>query len=179
MKFIVETKGFTLIETLVAINLSFIGLTFVVSFYLFVLKFTQTISEHNTNLFIYQNFFFELEKCIECSDAFRIESHPQYALLSTTNSDTLIIYKDSLILNGILKLSDIDGCIASIFNYNIDSPIQLSGNNSSYESHHFTASSKEIRSIHFQIKTTQQFFSYEIFVRAFSANRFIDLVKEE
>ncbi len=179
MNIFFDRKGFTLIETLVAINLSFIGITMIVSLYLFVVRFTRTISDQNTNQYLYQNFFFDLEKCLGSSDNYNIENHLQYLILCTDKSDTLLIYKDSLILNGILKISEFDEKSVKIYKLSDNHPLLIADEDYFLEMPESIIKSREIMSIRFEIKTSKQNFNYEIFTRPFSVNRFANLIKEE
>lgn len=178
MKLISNIKGFTLVETLVAINLSFIGITFIVSFYLFVFRFTQTISENYTHKYIYQNLFYNLENSLRKSDNYKVDFSTDHIILSTENSDTLLIYKDSLSLNNILVIPALENLAIHIHLFNGEELSITPGGLLDFQNNETVINSMDIKSLKFEIEKAERLFHFEIFTQAIPVKRFINIIKD-
>lgn len=89
-------KGFTILEVLVAINLSFLALTFTVSFFLFTYRLTSSIQrkiEINNDV---NNILFRLEEKLNRADDFVFELTENELLLVIDNKDSVWV-TDSLV----------------------------------------------------------------------------------
>lgn len=114
MKVLNDNKGFTLIETLVSINLSFIAISLIFSFYLFAQKFSESLSRNYTDKYIQMSFFHNLERTLNNSDEYFIKFLEDRIIINTSNDDSIYILQDSISLNGILEISKIERIDISI-----------------------------------------------------------------
>lgn len=114
MRVLKDNKGFTLIETLVSINLSFIAISLIFSFYLFAQKFSESLSRNYTDKYIQMSFFYNLEKTLSNSYEYFIKFTGNKIIINTSNDDSIYISQDSISLNGIYKISKIERIDISI-----------------------------------------------------------------
>ncbi|MBE0539517.1 MAG: type II secretion system protein [Ignavibacterium sp.] len=114
MKVLKNNKGFTLIETLVSINLSFIGISLIFSFYVFTQKFSESLSRIYTDKYIQMSFIHNLEKTLNNSDKYFIIIFDDRIIINTSNYDSIFISQDSISLNGILEITNIENINFSI-----------------------------------------------------------------
>jgi|GEM_PF-5262569 len=104
MKVIKNKHGFTLIEILVAINISAISISLIISFYLFTVKFLNESLFKYENNWRYQNFFYLLGRTLRKSTTYNFRVDNGSLLLSTSNQDSLFINSSSISLNYIYEL---------------------------------------------------------------------------
>lgn len=102
-----KNNGFTLIETLVSINLAFIAISLVFSFYLFVKSFYESFSSNYIEKYSTTNFFYQLEKTLNNSDEYYIQFLDEKVIIHTNENDSIIITADSISLNGVIYLTDL------------------------------------------------------------------------
>jgi hypothetical protein len=114
MKLVKENKGFTLIETLVSINLSFIAISLIFSFYLFAQKFSESLYQNYTDKYIQMSFFHNLERTLNNSDEYFIKFLEDRIIIYTSYDDSIYISLDSISLNGIFEISKIERINISI-----------------------------------------------------------------
>jgi len=107
-KLINSEDGFTLIEILVSMNLSFILITLLVTMYLFTSKFTsQTIKRITNKVEIttsLSGFFKELER----ADCFYFEQRDSSTVLVINNQDTIYFRKDNITSSQLFGLDRIE-----------------------------------------------------------------------
>ena len=108
MKVLKSNKGFTLIETLVSINLSFIAISLIFSFYLFAQQFSESISRNYTDKYIQMSFFYNLERTLSQSEEYFIKILEDNIIINTSHDDSIFISQDSISLNGIFEISKIE-----------------------------------------------------------------------
>lgn len=154
-------------ETLVSINLSFIAISFIFSFYLFAQKFSESLSRNYTDKYIQLNFFQNLERTLSNSDEYFINILNDRIIINTSNDDSIYISQDSISLNGIFEISKLERIDISISTdieqdvliWNggvLTDPTALLNENNIFES-------ISIHSILFEIERNKKIYSRQIF----------------
>ncbi|MFZ1288476.1 MAG: hypothetical protein WAR79_00175 [Melioribacteraceae bacterium] len=123
-------NGFTIIEIIVGINISFILLTVLITFFLFASKFVSSTTKNlderqNTN-----EFFLKFESTLNRADHFYFEKIDDSYLCVVDDYDTIIINQDSCSLRKLFSIKNIndynivfnmqDGIIIKIKNGKVD-----------------------------------------------------------
>lgn len=108
MKSLNKNNGFTLIETLVSINLSVIAISLIFSFYLFAKKFSESLSRNYMDKYVQISFFNNLEKTLNNSDEYFIKFTEDRISIITSNEDSIFISKNAISINGISELTKLD-----------------------------------------------------------------------
>ena len=179
MKLLNKNSGFTLIETLVAINLSFIAISLIFSFYLFAQKFSESLSRNYTDKYIQLSFFNNLEKWLNNSDGYILRLIDDRLIINTSNEDSILISPTSISINEIFELSNIDSISISI-STDIESYLVKWENgtltNSNFENQ--TLESNKILSILFEIKRNSKKYSFEFFTSSFPTIHFKNISKQ-
>lgn len=98
MNLIKKIDGFTLVETLVAINLSFLSLTFVMSVYLFSQKFISSYMKKLDEKYNIQIFLDHLDKTLSSTDSFQIKLNEKTTSFFLNDKELLQIEKSRIIL---------------------------------------------------------------------------------
>ena len=178
-----KNKGFTLIETLVAINLSFIALTVIISFFLFAKNFSESLSRNYINKYLQISFFNNVENALRNSDNYFINIGDNKTIIKTNNEDSIYFAQDSIALNTIFFISKIEKTEISITT-DTDADIvirngELVTNPTSLLNENKILESNRIHSISFQIIKNKMKYSYQIFSPAVSVTHFKNLFKEE
>jgi type II secretory pathway component PulJ len=161
-----NNNGFTLIETLVSINLSFVAISLIFSFYLFAQKFSESISRNYTDKYIQMSFFYNLERTLSKSDEYFIKFIGNKIIINTSNGDSIYISNDSISLNGIFEISklekidisisaDTEQDVLSWSDGVLEDPNALLNENNILESN-------SIHSILFKIERNKKILSYQI-----------------
>jgi len=106
MKFIKEENGFTLVELLVVINLSFLVLSFVVSFYLLMNKYfvgtTKKFEEKHTTY----DFLYKLEELTNKTEHYSMEIQ-ENVVRFIINQDTVVFSNDKMTSNRFMSFDKI------------------------------------------------------------------------
>ena len=166
MKILNKNNGFTLIETLVAINLSFIAISLIFSFYLFAQKFSESLSRNYTDKYIQMSFFYNLENTLSNSDEYFIKFIGNKIIINTSNDDSIFISQDSISLNGIFEISKLEKINISISTDTEQDVLSWSDGvledpNALLKEDNFIKSSS-IHSIIFEIERNKKSLSYQI-----------------
>lgn len=173
MKLLNKNSGFTLIETLVAINLSFIAISLIFSFYLFAQKFSESLSRNYTDKYIQISFFNNLEKTLNNSDGYILRLIDDRLIINTSNEDSILILPTSISINEIFELSNIDSISISI-STDIESYLVKWENgtltNSNFENQ--TLKSNKIYSILFKINRSSKKYSFLLITMPNSITQF-------
>lgn len=178
MKLISENKGFTLIETLVSINISFTAITLILTFYLFALKFSESVSRNYTDKYIQISFFNNLERTLRKSDEYSINIFNGKIIVHTSNADSIYISQDSISLNGLFSISDIKNLGISI-STDTNEEIIVKNWEVISDPTSILASINSINSILFEIEKNKKNYSYQIFSLRTSVSKFKDIEKEK
>lgn len=179
MKSLKQNKGFTLIETLVAINLMFISVTFIFSFFLFIQKFTGTLSGNFTDKYIMQSLFSKIDLTLRKSDQFIVSFNNNMIYIITDSEDSVIITKESISLTNYNTVTASDNIISKFNLFSNDRIIFENGTiieNTANITENAIHSSV-IRSIEIGVEINGKKNVYEIITPAFSVKRFINLEK--
>jgi len=182
MKVLKNNKGFTLIETLVSINLSFIAISLIFSFYLFSQKFSESLSRNYLDKYIQISFFNNLERTLCNSDYYVIRFVDDWIILNTNSNDSIFISKDSISLNNLFFISNIENLGISIstntekevLNWNggvLEDPESLLNKDNILESN-------SIHSILFKFKRNKKFYFYHYFSSNTSISNLKNLLKD-
>lgn len=182
MKVLKNNRGFTLIETLVSINLSFIAISLIFSFYLFAQKFSESLSRNYTDKYIQMSFFYNLEKTLSNSDEYIIKFIGNKIIINTSTDDSIYISKDSISLNGIFEISKIERIDISISTDTeqdvlswsdgvLEDPASLLNENNILESN-------SIHFILFEFERNKKIYTYQIFSPATSISHFTSISRE-
>jgi hypothetical protein len=175
MKFINQEKGFTLIETLVVINLSFFVITMIVSFYLLTNKYfvgtTRTFEEKHAAF----DFLFKLEEMLNKSDHYSLAMKENTVQL-INNGDTTLFSGDKIAghrmsnVEGITKyefrIKFLSGRILTVDNVNIGKTFNPGANK--------VFISDSIESLEFMIEKGKMY-NCNIYNKSIPANRFRNL----
>lgn len=103
-------NGFTIIEVIVAINLSFLVMTFIVSFFLFTFRLTSSIQKKIEMNHDFNNILFRLEERLRRADEFYLHPSEGNLLLiidkrdSITFSDSLLNFSNIFVIDSFEKL---------------------------------------------------------------------------
>lgn len=181
MKVLKKNNGFTLIETLVSINISFIAISLIISFYLFTQKFSESLSKNYTNKYIEISFFNNLERALRKSDEYFINILDDKIIIKTSNDDSIYIAQDSISLNSLFSISNIENLDISI-STDIDNKIlikncEIISDLTSLLVSKNSIKSNLINSIFFEIKNKKGSFSFKIYNLNISANHFKNIKK--
>ncbi|MBN2571425.1 MAG: hypothetical protein JXA68_04800 [Ignavibacteriales bacterium] len=103
-----KISGFTLIETIVGINLSFLLLTSLISFYLFISKYVASTTRNFEDKQIINEFFVRLNDALKKSDEFFYVNEHGSNFLLFNQHDTITFNKESLDIKKIYKINKID-----------------------------------------------------------------------
>lgn len=176
MNLVKNNKGFTLIETLVAINLSFLAITFIFSFYLFTKKFTETLSKNYTEKYLIQSFFSSVDKALKKPDYFEVTMQNGNLQIISNQNASFNLFKDSISLNNILSLSSLDRAGVTIFLFDnreliIEPGTEIENGEFMYEGT-FPIKSYSIKSIRFEIEKRAKKYSYEFYLPDIAIKRF-------
>lgn len=176
MNVLKENRGFTLIETLVSINISLIAISLIFSFYLFAQKFSGSLSRNYTDKYAQMNFFNKLEKILENNDEYFVEIFNNKLLIITSNEDSICFTKDLISLNRIFEITKLDSInisIATETNEEITiNNCEIHSGLSSSSIIDNTIKSSPINSISFEILYENSKYDYKIFNYPNSINRF-------
>ena len=177
MKILKGNNGFTIIETLVAINLMFIAITFIFSFFLFAQKFTGTLSRNYTDKYIIQSLFSKIDFTLRKSDQFTVSFNNGFIHIVTNNGDSIIISKESINLSNYISVPVQENIIVRLDMFSNDRVIfengiiadmltSLGGN---------VINSIKIRSIDIKLDINGRRYQYEVITPAFSVKSFTNL----
>lgn len=174
MKILYDNKGFTLVETLVAINLVLIAVTFIFSFYLFFQKFTGSLSKNYEEKYIIQSLFSKIDLTLRKSDFYTVSWNDNNILIVTENGDSVIITNESISLSNYITVQGSENITLEV--------ILFSNDRVKFESGALTEKplcidessiiSYKIRSIDVRVKLNGKEYAYEIITPAFSNKRF-------
>lgn len=179
MKSLKQDKGFTVIETLVAVNLMFISVTFIFSFSLFIQKFTGTLSGNFTDKYIMQSLFSKIDLTLRKSDQFIVSLNNDMIFIITDSEDSVIISKESISLTNYNTVSALDD-ITCQFNLFSNDRIVFENGTIIEKAANITENaiqSSEIKSIEIRVEINGKKNTYEIITPAFSVKRFTNLEK--
>lgn len=177
---IIDNKGFTLIETLVAINISLITISFIFSFYFFILKFSDLFANNYTDKYIQMSFFYNLNKTLKNCDECIVKLENEKFLFDM-DDDTLFITKDSISLSNVFYISKIESTDIIINTINEEKILirncELRSNASILPNNKIEITSQNITSIIFKIERKGKSFNYQIFLPNTSIKRFKNIKK--
>lgn len=181
MKHFKSNNGFTLIETLVAINLSFIAIGFIFSFYLFAQRFTETLSRNFTDKYLIQNFFYETDRMLKSADYFEIINNNGNINIVTDEQDSIFISVTSLSLKNILIIAELEKPVITIKLFSGKEPILQPGamenNVSQISGTDFPLQSSKIKCILFELIKKDKKYSFVYFAPAYAINRFNNIIE--
>lgn len=183
MKLLRQNNGFTLIETLVAINLSFIAIGFIFSFYLFAQRFTETLSRNFTDKYLIQNFFNKTIGMLKGADYFEIINNNGAISIVTDGLDSILISANSMSLKNILNITELEKPVITLKLFSdkelILQPEITQNNLSRINGSDYPLQSSKIKCIRFEITKKDKMYSYEYFTPAYAINRFINIIKKK
>ncbi len=177
MKILKENNGFTIIETLVAINLMFITITFIFSFFVFAQNFTGTLSRNYTDKYIIQSLFSKIDLTLRKSDQFTVSFNNKFIHIVTNDVDSIIISKESINLSNYISVPVHENITVRLDMFSNDQVMfengvitdmqtSLGGN---------VLNSIKIRSIDIKLDINGRRYQYEVITPAFSVKRFKNL----
>ncbi|MFC2094556.1 hypothetical protein ACFLSH_02895 [Bacteroidota bacterium] len=137
-----KIDGFTLVETLVAINLSFLALTFMMSAYLFSQKFISSYIKKLDEKYNIQIFLDHLDRTLNSSDSFQIKLNDRTTTFLINDNELLLIQESGITL---LNYDEIHGIEYSELQIKMDENESLS-----------VINGKPIKSLKFNIEGIKQ-----------------------
>ncbi|MGD8782531.1 MAG: type II secretion system protein [Ignavibacteria bacterium] len=108
MKKLSNDNGFTIIEILVAINLSFVIIGLLFTFYLFTIKFVSTNNKKVEEKHFVNNVLFKVNETLKKSETFEFIFIDEHKYFTTNKNDTIIFFKDSIDVNKVYSLNELD-----------------------------------------------------------------------
>lgn len=171
-----KNNGFTLIETLVTINLSFITISLIFSFYLFAQKFSESLSQNYLEKYIQTSFLNALEKTLNNGDGYILRFVDDSIIINTNEEDSILISPNSISINRIFEITNLDSISISI-STDIESYLVKWENgtltNSNFENQ--TLESNKILSILFEIVVNKKYYSFNHSPISNSTTHFINI----
>lgn len=107
LKKIRNEEGFTLLEVVIAVNLSLIVIGIVFSFILFIGKFTHSLDRKLDRKSTVYAFLYGLEKKLDNSEEFRFEIYNNNLNLVVNNKEIIYFGKSEISSNSEILLSDL------------------------------------------------------------------------
>lgn len=108
MNLIKKIDGFTLVETLVAINLSFLSITFMMSAYLFSQKFISSYMKKLDEKYNIQIFLDHLDKTLSSNDYFQINLNEKTTSFFLNDKELLKIEESRITLSNFGEIHGIE-----------------------------------------------------------------------
>ncbi len=171
-----KNNGFTLLETLVSINLAFIAISLVFSFYLFAKSFYESFSSNYIEKYSTTNFFYQLEKKLNNPDEYYIQFLDEKVIIYTIENDSIIITANSISLNGVINITNLENVkLRSSTDIEEEHFAWISGVLSSGNSRSTELQSQKIQSLFFEIERKKKKYSYSIYSPTNSIRRFTNL----
>jgi hypothetical protein len=182
MKVIKEHRnGFTLMELLVGINISFIVITLMVSVYLFLFKFMLSTSrnvEAKINITSgMERLVSELYKC----ESFELRFDDEFISVVTENNRQIIFKPDSIILNEICLITGIDDYEMNVRMVNGDSKYIVDGKIADrrvFANDMNALLSHDIRRLNLEVSYKDHVYRAEYFTPQISTNRFTNIYRQ-
>jgi hypothetical protein len=172
MRLLRKNNGFTLIETLVAINLSFIAVGFIFSFYLFAQRFTDTLSRNFIDKYLIQNIFNKTVRMLKGADYFEIINNNGAISIVTDGQDFILISANSMSLKNILNITELEKPILTIKLFSgkelVLQPGDIENNVSQIGGTDFPLQSSKIKCLLFEIIKKDKKYSFEYFTPAYA-----------
>lgn len=183
MRLLRQNNGFTLIETLVAINLSFIAIGFIFSFYLFAQRFTETLSRNFTDKYLIQNFFNKTVSIIKNANYYEITEVNNAIIIITEGTDSIFISATSMSLKNILIIDDLEKAAITVQLFSdkelILQPEITQNNLSQINGSDYPLQSSKIKCIGIEIIKKDKKYSYEYFTPSYAINRFNNIIEKK
>ena len=114
MKFIKEQKGFTLIELMITINLSFLVLAFIVSFYLMISKIFFSTTKRAEEKHVTNDFFYKLNEMLNKAEWYSFQVSDSSSQI-ICDRDTVDFYQGKISGSSIMYLDNIENYETNIF----------------------------------------------------------------
>lgn len=108
MKIIKNQDGFTLIEILVAIFLTVLATSFIVSFYLFATKFIKSTSTNLDEKQKINRFVFDVSEMLQKSSGFEVNIKGDVAMISLNNQKNITFSKGNISIDNYYSLNDVN-----------------------------------------------------------------------
>lgn len=165
-KKIKRCDGFTLIEVLVAINLAFIGVTMVVSFYLFMSKFLFSVTKKvDTNQMVFESFY-RMDQILKMNEEYKIISKPDSVFFKVNDVYKIVCTRNFLGIRDLYSMEEIDTLkiLVTVTDGSVFDFMNFSGNNG--------ISSKDIESLVFEIVKNETAYRWRYYSPSISVNRF-------
>lgn len=107
MKYLSKDEGFTLMEIIVGINLGFVLLTVIVSFFLFSTKFIATTTKDLDSRQNVNDYLFRLGSMLRKSDNFYIQQRDSSTIFVVNDKDTISVRSNNFSLINLYNIPDI------------------------------------------------------------------------
>lgn len=179
MKQISNSSGFTLMEILVALNISSISILLVVSFLLFALKYLNTIKKKYEKSYDYNSFYFSLNKTLRNVSSIDFAVSGTTSCIITAERDTITFDQNEIVLKRLFKLNNLEHIAVEIKGGDKTLAIYKDGDVTidgvKYTNHLSTFKFDKII-----ITTTKDSsnYTFKYMVPAISGNKFIDIKNE-
>lgn len=102
-----QSEGFTLLEVLVAINISAIIIALIITFYLFTAKFLNRSLNANEQKWNYTHFFYLLNRTLRNSNTLSMATNRKGLYLITSKKDSILFLPEFIGLNDLYKIDSI------------------------------------------------------------------------
>lgn len=109
MNIIKSENGFTLIEVLVGINVAFLALALISSFYLFNVKFVSGITKKVETDIELKSAFYRLQELFSKSEIFWVEDNNKYVSIIYDKKDTVVFAGDCIIIKNLYEINKLNG----------------------------------------------------------------------
>ena len=168
--------GFTIIELLVVINISFIAITFIIGFYLFVTKFAGNLkSNEESECEIYNNIFM-IEQVLNSSTDFTISSSDSGYKIVTEDSLAITISNNKIGTNRGLIIDGLKYINASVKLSDGTTKVFTPRENIVYDN--YTLAKNEIRQLEIDFSTVKNDYSIIYLTLQVSVDQFKNITYE-
>lgn len=103
-----KEEGFTLIEILVGINVAFLALALISSFYLFNVKFVSAVTKKVDADIELKTAFYRLQELFSKSEIFWIENNGKYVSIIYDKKDTVFFMENSIRIKNLYEIKKLD-----------------------------------------------------------------------
>lgn len=179
MKYLFKNNGFTLIEILVGINIGFLLITVIVTFFLFSTKFVATTTKNLEQRQNINDSLFRLGNTLRKAEHFYIQPNDSFTLCVINDRDTISLSRNSLSLMNLYK---IDGIAKYNVVLNLISGEQVTISDGILEANFIGKQnsiilSSEIDDMLIEFKLKEQLYDFRYITPNTSANRFRNISK--
>ena len=180
MNRIKKYEGFTVIELIVGINLSFLLITLAISFYLFAYKFIFTTTKRFDQKQNINSFFYYTDKVQNEAETFSLGINDDEIILVSNKSDSIVFCISEIILNGMYEIESPETYSVTC-NFIDDDRLIINDSGILYSPYYkelyLDNLSKYLMDLSIQVTKNNHVYSLIFFNSAISSKRFINITE--